>query len=849
MNKKAKILVLSLAIVGSISIGAAAFVQYNNYVHSSQTNSGSKTDETYVVRFVDNTNTVRKEVSSTDKLSLVDAPYLYRDNTAQIWRTDDGKCLNDIDNVTEPLVFKPYDVTQSDNLIINDDIDLRENTLNASTVLNSAHTKIYETPEAKYVINGVHNVEFWAGENYNEATTSFKAEATDHSNPICNNYRGSGYGKGDALDNYAGLQYLPEKKDGKNIDETGREVTGTTAFYKTKVSGNNRTKPRYSTNYCFTQIRITRDIYLTSSLTLGGATGFGARTSDGNMPQINFQGAIVGPYSELDLQGHDLYVANGAMIDCWGSITDTVGGGRIILDTGSTMYTPCVIEDMFREDSMPTSYINNTGPFGMFRCPYINATIEIRPGANFYGKYLITFKSQGTITGDFHLVGSEDNCLFQFPNNNDNQGAKIIREVSYLELTPEQKQNFIKDDSDENNTWQKIKYTFENCGEVNFKGINFSVDIDIVNMNMRSKKYQLFVPPYFDFELQNSKITIDQELVFMPGCNAIIDQNSTVELTTSGSTNLTLGKNSVGWNTVVNDEQTFNSAGGITFLPYFRTMAENSFWVDGKNAYNPILDVDKYSSSENSWGQNIYTSCDAFWDYLATIDSGCEFNGTLLLDNNKPNNIKHDYVIAGNINFDDPSAQLQGIQNKARFYTSAAYLGPCRLVLLVPVFGPLKRRFNTLQITTVPLISKGKVLTSMDNQTQINVDSTYTYDKKLRVIKTSETNGYSWIFKNYDSNTALKNVYKAHNINDTDSLLNGAWRQVTINTAKHTVTYNSKEFADYLGVKLPVNNFDSSNNSIVYVKANLLKGENNEHDVSNYKMKYNSTRGIWEWSA
>lgn len=157
-------------------------------------------------------------------------------------------------------------------------------------------------------------------------------------------------------------------------------------------------------------LKLNNDVILTSTINIGGHTGFWG--SNSGWCQLNWQGFIIGNYSSLDLNGHDLIVTDGAVIDSYGLITDSSSSkaGNLVLGSGSTLYTDFVVEDHYRENSMPGSYINNGSLFSMYRCPYWQCNTIIYDGAEVLGKIRIYFcnvvLNKLYLKGDIYLIGS-----------------------------------------------------------------------------------------------------------------------------------------------------------------------------------------------------------------------------------------------------------------------------------------------------------------------------------------------------------------------------------------------------------------------------------------------------------
>ena len=246
---------------------------------------------------------------------------------------------------------------------------------------------------------------------------------------------------------------------------------------------------RLSDNNISNKVVLQNDVIMFGSMTIGGRTGYygndsgnpsdGAEVTVKSQTQLNFQGYLMGDYCQLDLNGNTLVVRNGGILDCWGSVIDSKGTGKIVLESGSVLYSPFVVEDMYREDSMPVSYFNNDAVFTMYRMPYLECNVEIRPGAKLYGKYRISLGSDGTASGDILLVGGEGSGAFLEIKSKANFDGYLKR-TSYID--PSIPTNtFITN----NMINQKIRYEANNI-EINMNEISFKfLAVRIENTSIR----------------------------------------------------------------------------------------------------------------------------------------------------------------------------------------------------------------------------------------------------------------------------------------------------------------------------------------------------------------------------
>ena len=207
-----------------------------------------------------------------------------------------------------------------------------------------------------------------------------------------------------------------------------------------------------STNYCVRRFVLNNDVIYKGNFNLGAQNGFyseAKETGTDKDPQAawnrgrEYTGFICGQYYEIDLNGHDLILANGATINAYGSITDSseTRSGNLILESGSTLLTSFVTEGQYHETDIVSAYKYSQDPFRMFRCPYINCSMVIKTGAKFQGRLI---KADGGNTGTIGftstvtLIGPKDSNPFIQLNS-----GIITREVSYNEELKNIKQQYF----------------------------------------------------------------------------------------------------------------------------------------------------------------------------------------------------------------------------------------------------------------------------------------------------------------------------------------------------------------------------------------------------------------------
>ena len=639
--------------------------------------------------------------------------------------------------------------------------------------------------------------------------------------------------------------------------------------------------------YCATRFVLNCDIVYTGQLTMGGLTGF--MVVDRNKvpldwTQLNYQGFLIGAYTEIDLNGYDLIVEGNSeeytnnnwpnrnyetsvtktgMLDCFGSITDSSEGrtGNLVLKDGSTFYTPFVFENMYREDAIPEAYFNGTDYMNMFRCPYLDCSLIIEKGAKFYGKFFVSLGGSGHFTDDIGIVGPDASFVFQL-NSGKIKRVTYYNTELYEKIKSDYPTNWRDNVSMYNITYQRFRYVFRDADVV----VNsFRIDMSMkflaglkVSFSFDSYKYQKVIPPYFDFYAYNSKITLQQEYIFMAGCYLYGDANTQL-IFAHGSYDI--GNCTLDYA----DNHKNYRAGGInlatTYYPFTNGSSSSTGWYDVRKTYG---------ASNDSYGQLVWEWND-FWNYYSKIPAKMDYFGTFSF--NSGNSIP--YVLAGFVNLRDNDSFLSSLNGvNINLYSSGATSG-CNMTNILSYVGTLGSIIEGLDIKGLasrrtlgisafynsPLISNGEILTPLEGagiypgRQGSSLPKNIYYDVANRLIYVSGNQAYAFLF---DNDNPSNNVYWSNNTTLTAdrnaNSLSGLFRLVNVNLTSADgiyVTYNGKNYISYQGGFLP---FNPSANTCSLMKLVGQEGKKPEADSADsareiYRvMKLNSNKG-WDISG
>lgn len=748
---KLKIILLSILILGlSICVGFSAYLIISTNLDVSFDNMVTTKHK---VTFTDNGNIVKTMyVDNNYNLSLKDAPYYFNSNKAPIkWVEDDGTILNDFNDGV--LTDKNFNMDNfSTNEIITESL---QNGNGKTGLFQNGHENNISKFNNEYNSCYVYNASLTLYYNQDDELTSSRTNTIAwHGTQLPGIYQND-----DLLNNdtYIGLQS--------------------------------------DTNNCEYTLSLNRDIILTGNITVGGRTGFYGNNH--SYSQINYQGFIVGDYSKLDLNGHDLIVGDpndGAMLDAWGLVTDSSsnGEGTLVLDKNSTMYSVMVLEDIYHEKRMPYTYYTNDNIFSMYRCPYWQCKTIISSSANVYGKYMIDLGGDNgnMIKRDFKLIGQSD--------------ALILLESGYIYRYLTENQNIKQQGGVIENDWlyQIINYQVHDAN-ITFNNFEMPFEYSGLDADMDSTGYDFFVSPYYQIKMFNTIFNLNQHLVFMPGSSFYMDKNSTLNCSYLPANSMS----SISASGINIPTKNWQSSAGLTFLHEFYLMNSVKSFFELSDFYHEDGDNKGYENTEG-YQSVIFQNRNDFWSNLAPAYgaiygeinfikrndaqyNSIQFGGDLYIDN-----LQSFIENVNNANTEDGNGRVISV----RLFSSTFKTDWCR------IFGFQGTKYkkiyrNVTGYYNYPLVSNGYVLMDLKDSSgktpnNYNSLSGYIYDWDSKIIYNSQYS-YAFIFDTND----LTNLSYCNNLNFTNSL-DGKYVMVSANRANKIIS-SEASYILYNGAYIP----------------------------------------------
>lgn len=812
---------ISLTLLSTLSTGAVyASLTVSGLDNKVSSNPVENTETgNNLVKFKDGENIVKTMfVPDNYSLSLEDAPFVDKTNTDTntttyyTWVDGANNYISNHINVTDDITLTATEV--SSDMISTEDATYSESLQpgfqDISKVKNDVKFDKYVLKNTvTATVSAIDGSDYTGSLSYTEVTN---VSATDTLNTV--NLKLNADSKPNLGSKISDNKYYVPGKDSTLSLES---VDGTTSTYKPNI-GNTTTEN--STNYLVSKFTLTSDMVLDSSFTLGAITGYSAQ--DTGYRQQDMQGMIVGSYSELDLNGHDLIITDDGMLDAFGSVTDSSAdrSGSIVLKKGGLMYTPMVIEDHYSEFSMIGNLQDSAAPFTLYRCPYLDCTVKFESGSDFYGKMKIAFNGQGStsVATDIHFVGNDDTSLIQFKDVNGYVQMTTSYDESYLDglsgdTLTKAKNNLLH---------QRIEISGHDAN-LELNSMNFEASVSNVSGKFNSYKYQFFISPYYDVKLFNTTLTVKNELVFMPGSTFYVDSKSAIVLTNTDI----LDFDSVSFIFITYiPEQQYQGVGGISMITNMHSYAEY---------FNSII---KSSANTGYAEGKIVKSLSDF--YLNLKPALANIEGKITISTKEGTaQLIHNFTFGGIINISDMNyfnSQIEANKEHVQLYSStftSARNSKNGTSLLPSSFGT-----NVSGYYNQPLMmeenGKYRVLMDLTDHSKLNfVDQNY-YDIVTKLITTSKNKTYGFIFNSYGQAT---NLYRAYYKDDNSKLdsLSGTFKEVGYDTSTHIMTLDGKNYINFRGAFIPSNGSSYDLSIFAGTKASV---------VSISSFKYSNNRWI-----
>ena len=309
-----------------------------------------------------------------------------------------------------------------------------------------------------------------------------------------------------------------------NFQDTG-------GSYSTSLEGNDKTIKYVS------QAEII--VVLDSDLIIDGGTFQLSSILGGNSGELQAQ--ITGKFTALDLNGYNIIIRNGGLLNAFGVIFNSSDTGGILVENG-TVNTPFLVYGFKGGGMTGAAWGNAVAPFNNFLCPYLSVETIFTNASTLLGETSL-FANGAKYSTTLKLIGNSSDSLIQITT------GYIIKRTSdykkytqdylfnysivnyYDALTSNYRETFIFT----NNVSEHAKYV-DNSLIIQFVTdkcvvTQYSLDLAVnvgVSLNVSMRYVDFPIPSFFDIYLYNTNLSFDISFQFMPGSYLYADENTSI---------------------------------------------------------------------------------------------------------------------------------------------------------------------------------------------------------------------------------------------------------------------------------------------------------------------------------
>lgn len=281
-------------------------------------------------------------------------------------------------------------------------------------------------------------------------------------------------------------------------------------------------------NKCALKVKLSGDLTVKGNLYIGAKIG-----SNGSGSKYSY---IIGEYTELDLNGHNLIIENGGVVTAFGLISDTLGTGKIIVKDGGNLISTFTIFDGRGGNQSTFGYSKGQSPFTQYCSPYITAKMRFNYGSSFTAYLKVDLGNLGISNTRFNVLSNNNNAIFGWNSGNTSEYVLINPYiVTDLYSTNAYTDNITKDD-----LYKRFEIDTNaniNMSDVGFKGnVNISYDLPIIGLVELKEEFTIYlgrtdfpVSPMFDIIIRSGyTININFGIRFYPGSSLLAEKGSTI---------------------------------------------------------------------------------------------------------------------------------------------------------------------------------------------------------------------------------------------------------------------------------------------------------------------------------
>lgn len=600
--------------------------------------------------------------------------------------------------------------------------------------------------------------------------------------------------------------------DGDDANNNHRDSKSNVAldYYDGQYIGNNK---------CSVMIRLNGNLTVKGNLNIGAKVG-------GVNSNTHFS-EIIGEYAQLDLNGYNLII-DGGTVNCYGSILDRLGGGKVIVKNGGTIQGLMTVTDAKGGNQITYGYGKGQSPFDEYRFAYIEAPIVAYYGTTIKAYLKLDIGSLGISNIYANIIGpvgssvfswgdkkTEDDCLEIVPYINKNLYPSSVSNPKYKSIYTKM-------------YYYRYRYNFKANVILNSQ-IPLNARINVKNIEKRDiaidwARIGVPIPSFFDLQLfGNYSLTLKAKLLLLPGSSFVTMKNS---------------------NLIFNPGEEVNYEDLSIYANLL--VLKVDVYIKGEKIRNrgSLMAYDRSYYSYNydefnrhGYGLNVES---AYWKF--TKSSNHMIMGNVTIDNMPDNSYK--YLISGPISISKQSINklvtssyvqtydVKGSQAGSWWFSSSHSTYESSVNMITS--------FNAL-----PLISNGKAYIKDNN---LNIKGVF--DDDTHLFTAGDQTYFLWTPNDYligGSDPKNQNALTDYTV--TPTLVNSVIDNQIIKT-------NDKYYIFYKGVFVPVLDSIASGTTYTSVNASLRKFCSNNNsplvaDSPKYDsaaMNYNSTNKRWAFT-
>lgn len=506
--------ILNVAVSGTVAISSIAasvafaefnLIDYGAIEDSSVSNIASSSGDNYTISFVEGST------SSSDADNVASLP-------SQLVIAKDADFMPDmISSVPskDGYAFTGYylDESMTDQLTFYEPLDSESSSVTVYVQFTPLSTYTYSKDEKEITLNGEVTLSDY-GVNGSEAANDDSGLIWKESNGGGQSYTSQDINlnvKDSEISNYVELKVY-----GAEYTVLSSYTMGYYANSHTADKRNNANKIIHGSAHSFV-LTLTQDLTIKSGgyLAVGGTIG-----TIGN----GFLNSMDGDYFAIDLNGHTLTVEKGGTLKIHGMLLDSVGTGRVDVQSGASMYIN--MNALYNGGTMLTAATGfGANPFVVYGFPLIRGRVRVHSGG-----VLTCMLGAGASLLSQHFFAEIEIPLIGPSGTDDDyfigMSARDEGKDSYVDYY----NNMVPDGSsaqDIVNSWdsQYKSYLDFNNVSLDLNYLSFSLAMGI---SLNSSEYLWTFPSGTQVALRSSDIRIRQRFQLDPGMSFYADSDSNV---------------------------------------------------------------------------------------------------------------------------------------------------------------------------------------------------------------------------------------------------------------------------------------------------------------------------------